>query len=78
MISATPNSCSASWRWRSIESRQHDQVVRRDELLRLLFATDDKDGVVGLEHGLRHRRQKLLSSVRMFLEADEHDAEAVD
>ena len=61
-----------------IQSRQHDQVMSRDQLLRLFFVTDGKDGVIGLEHGLRHRRQELCSAMLMFLKADENSAKTVE
>ena len=61
-----------------IQSRQRDQVVSRDQLLRLFFVTDGEDGVIGLEHGLRQRRQELCSAMLMFLKADENSAKTVE
>ena len=61
-----------------IQARQRDQVISRSQLLRLFFAADHINSVIGLEHGLRHRRQKLCSAMRMFLKADEDGAKAVE
>src|SRR5580693_6235995 len=52
--------------------------MSRDQLLRLLFAADGEDRVIGLEHGRRQRRQELFSAVLMFLEAHENSAKAVE
>jgi len=61
-----------------IQSRQRDQVISRGQLLRLFFAADHINSVIGLEHGLRHCWQKLCSAMRMFLEADEDGAKPVE
>ena len=61
-----------------IQSRQHDQVMSCDQLLRLFFVTDGEDGVIGLEHGLRHRRHELCSAMLMFLKAHENSAKTVE
>src|SRR5215467_15412627 len=47
-------------------------------LIRLLFRTDHEDGIAGFEYSLRHRRQELLPSMLMLLEADGNHAKAID
>jgi hypothetical protein len=62
-----------------IQSRQNDQFISGDQLLQLFFVADRVNSVIGLEHGLGHRRQKLFSAVLpMFLEADDDGAKAVE